>query len=223
MSYGVLFKKCNEKKFNPDFVAEVGVYLPQESNVRGFIFNGAKALLVEADPLLIDKIKMFYAGYKNIDVLNYAIFDRNGTVELYRAAASTFVSEVISPALVNDKYVTKDSNKFTVEARLFSEIDNGNIDLLSVDIEGSEWFVIKNMVSHPKVISIETHGKYYRNQYIKEISDWMYTNGYTLWFKDKSDSVYVKNGTFPVTFGEKLQLKLMETRLYLRRLKRFIK
>jgi FkbM family methyltransferase len=221
MSYGLLFKKCTEKGFKPGFVAEVGVYLPHESNVRGFIFEGAKALLVEADPLLIEKIKSFYKEYSGIQVLNCAIFDRNGTVELYRYAASTFVSEVISPALINDKYRVDDNNKFSVEAKLFNEIDRGDIELLSVDIEGSEWFVIKYLISRPIVISVETHGKYYRNQYIKEILGWMKTNGYSLWFKDKSDSVYIKNGAFPITFIERIQIKFMNIKLYLRRLKRF--
>jgi hypothetical protein len=41
--------------------------------------------------------------------------------------------------------------------------------LLSVDTEGCEWYALKNLKSRPKVISLETHGKYYTNAYIKEI------------------------------------------------------
>ena len=113
-----------------------------------------------------------------------------------------------SPALVNDDYDIKQTDKFTAEARLFSEIDDGTIDLLSVDTEGSEWFVIKHMTSRPAVISIETHGGMYVNPYLDKLQQWMDDNNYVLWYKDKSDSVFVLSGTISVSFIDRIRHRI---------------
>ncbi|MBK8554209.1 MAG: FkbM family methyltransferase [Ignavibacteria bacterium] len=86
-------------------------------------------------------------------------------------------------------------------------MDDGTIDLLSVDIEGGEWFVVKHLVSRPDVISIETHWKNYSNPYLKEINEWMSDNDYQIWYIDKSDTVYFKNNLFKLTVLEKAELK----------------
>lgn len=97
----------------------------------------------------------------------------------------------MSPALVNDRYQPKAEDLFYAEAHVFSDFDDGSIDLLSIDTEGCEWYVLMHMKSRPLVISLETHGKRYRNQYITEIQQWMKDNGYRKWYRDKSDTVYV--------------------------------
>ncbi|MBO0929960.1 FkbM family methyltransferase [Fibrella aquatilis] len=102
----------------------------------------------------------------------------------------------------------------------FSEIDTGEFDLLSIDIEGSEWYVLKYMVSRPNVISVETHGKFYVNPFINEIKAWMLKNNYIIWYKDRSDSVYVKKEFIDITSYEKIALILKNTWLELRRQKR---
>ncbi|HET9135715.1 MAG TPA: hypothetical protein VFO76_03690, partial [Candidatus Kapabacteria bacterium] len=58
--------------------------------------------------------------------------------------------------------------------------------------EGCEWYVIETMNSRPDIISLETHGKQYKNPFTKEISDWMNHNKYKIWYRDKSDTVYIK-------------------------------
>jgi hypothetical protein len=98
-----------------------------------------------------------------------------------------------------------EQDKFVVEARTFDQIDDGTIDLLSVDVEGSEWFVLKHMTSRPSVISIETHGSLYRNPFFDQISEWMKANNYVLLYKATSDSVFVKRGVIDVTAGDKIK------------------
>ena len=80
------------------------------------------------------------------------------------------------------------------------------IDLISIDAEGSEWFVIKNMKSRPTVISIETHGGMYVNPYLGDLLNWMLENDYILWYKDGSDSVFVLRNTIPILFFDKINL-----------------
>ena len=128
-------------------------------------------------------------------------------MNLCKRESSTFVSNwSSSPALVNDDCDIQKTEQFTANAKLFNEIDDGTIELISIDTEGSEWFAIKNMISRPVVISLETHGGMYTNPYLEELEKWMQDNHYTLWYKDKSDSVFVLANVVPVTFTDKLKL-----------------
>jgi len=215
----LLYRKLKDKSLKPEHVCEVGVYLPETSNILDFINDGVKATLVEADPVTVEHIHSFFKG-KNITVYPCAIWDRNGTIRLSKAAASTFVTELhSSPAIENDKYVVKDEDTFEVPCKVFSDIDDGTIDLLSIDIEGSEWYVIKHLKSRPKILSIETHGKYYTNPFMSEINDWIAANGYLVWYKDGSDTVYVRNDIFAPSFFDKLQTFFTDSRLAWKKIK----
>jgi len=188
-----LYKKVLKLDLPIEHVAEVGVFYPETSNVLGFIHDGKKTDLFEPDPLCVEKIEEAFSGYKNVTLYPYAIYDKKEKIGLYRTNASTFVKGLeASPALVNDKYQPKEEDLFEAEGRLFSEFDDGTIDVLSIDTEGCEWYVLKNMVSEPKIISVETHGKKYRNTYYKEIMSWMENHDYRKWYADGSDTVFIK-------------------------------
>lgn len=219
-----LYKKCKAKGFQPKHVCEVGVHLPPTSNIINFINEGIKTTLVEPDPKSIDAINTFFAKNTNIVLHPVAIFDYNGQLELAQRGPSTFVSTLTaSPSLVNDKYTIKEEDKFTVKCVQFHEVDDGTIELLSVDTEGCEWYTLKDLVSRPSVISLETHGKYYTNAFITEILNWMRGNNYVVWYKDGSDTVFIKNGLFGVSIIEKIQLFLRNLRIRLVKMKQFFK
>jgi FkbM family methyltransferase len=214
-----IYKKTRSKKINIDYVCEVGVFLPHMSNIADYIIKDKiKATLVEPDPKCQSAIKEFFRDYKNVTVLPFAIFDHNGTLELVQRSQSTFVATLpYSPATVNDRYLIKKEDTFTVECRRFDSVDNGAIDLLSIDTEGSEWYVLKYLISRPIVISVETHGKSYINPFMAEITGWMVDNGYERWFKDKADTVYYKKDAFTLSGLEKIQLVMMDARVAMRR------
>ncbi len=200
------YKTINRKKFTPKYVAEVGVWHPKTSNIYSYIQDGIKTMLVEPDPKSIELIKSKF-NKPNVTLHEVAICDFDGEVELCQRESSTFVSNLkSSPALVNDNCNIEQSEKFVATAIKFSKIDNNKIDLISIDTEGSEWFVIKNMLSRPVVISIETHGGMYINPYIKEIKQWMKDNNYSLLYKDKSDSIYVLNNKIKITVFDRINL-----------------
>src|SRR3989339_760841 len=202
-----LYQKCKKKGLNFNHVAEVGVWSPETSNVLGFIQDGIRATLVEPLPDKIESIKQYFGNNQNVKLFPFAIYESEGELDLFNKGASTFAGELkSSPALVNDKYIAKPEDKVTVQAKLFSSIDDGTIDLLSVDTEGCEWYVLKFMSSRPTVISIETHGKKYINPFIKEIERWMKDNDYVVWYKEKSDTVYMKTGAIKLKMWEKMKL-----------------
>ncbi len=214
-----LYKKFLSKKINVGHVCEVGVWLPEMSNILDFIVRErVRTTLVEPDPGCIAAIRKYFQDYDNVGLLPYAAYDRHGQLELVQRNASTFVSALpYSPAQVNDDYQIRKEDTFTVECRRFDELDDGSIDLLSVDTEGSEWYVIRYLKSRPLIISVEMHGKSYLNPFYNEIAAWMQAQGYKTWFMDKTDIVYYKKGAFQVTAAEKLQLLLMDAAVRLRR------
>ncbi|HET9137034.1 MAG TPA: hypothetical protein VFO76_10380, partial [Candidatus Kapabacteria bacterium] len=111
------YRKVQREGLAPKHVAEVGVYLPETSNILGFIEAGIRADLVEPDPLSLKKIKERFAEYNNVTVHPVAIYHERTTIGLYRTNASTFVETLpASPALINDHYQPDDKDKFYVEA-----------------------------------------------------------------------------------------------------------
>ncbi|XZF16460.1 FkbM family methyltransferase [Chitinophagaceae bacterium MMS25-I14] len=218
-----IYVKLKSRDITPTHVCEVGVYLPETSNIIDFIKDGIKATLVEADPVTVEKIKEYFAGY-NITLYPYAVWDKNGTIKLSKAAASTFVTELkSSPALENDKYQIKEEDTFEVECRIFSDLDDGTIDLLSIDIEGSEWYVIKHLKSRPRILSVETHGKYYTNPFMAEINAWIEKNNYIQWYKDGSDTVYVQKGVLTPSNEDKADTARAERKIRWKKFKRIFK
>ena len=203
-----LHRKIKSRGIRIDHACEVGVYLPQTSNIIDFIKEGVRASLVEADPETVTILREYFKDY-SVTIFPVAVWSTSGTIRLSRAAASTFVSELeSSPAIVNDKYKVNIDNSFEVKCVVFSEIDEGNIDLLSIDIEGGEWHVIRNLRSRPKVISVETHGKYYTNPFLKEIRRWMSEQNYMVWYKDASDTVFVRRGVARPSLLDKIETLL---------------
>ncbi|MDX9740929.1 MAG: FkbM family methyltransferase [Gammaproteobacteria bacterium] len=201
-----LHEACRRQGLVMDHVAEVGVYHPETSNVLGFIRDGTRTMLVEPDPDSLARIRDYFRGYDTVSIMPYAIWDEAGHVSLYRTNSSTFVSSLdASPALVNDGYVPDERDSFRAEARLFSDIDDGTIDLLSIDVEGAEWYVLKHMRSRPKVISLETHAAEYRNPFMAMIARWMREHGYQRWFVHGSDTVYIRADAVTLSLPERLR------------------
>jgi FkbM family methyltransferase len=189
----ILYTRFQKLRITISHVCEVGVYTPESSNVLEFIKAGIRTTLVEVDPVTVDKIQRYFTGYANVKIYPVAVADQNAMVTFYRKGSSTFAADLpFSPALINDRYARHQEDTFVAPAQPFNELDDGTIDLLSIDIEGGEWFVLKHLKSRPKVISIETHGKCYKNPYYAQIIAWMRENGYEIWYLDRSDTVFAK-------------------------------
>lgn len=214
-----IYQKVQSRGIAISHACEVGVYLPHTSNIIDFINAGTRASLVEADPETVAVLHDTFRD-RNVTVYPVAVWSSSGTVRMSRAASSTFVSELeSSPAIVNDQYQVEADNTFEVRCVLFSEIDQGDIDLLSVDIEGAEWNVIQHLTSRPKVISVETHGKYYVNPRRDDILTWMRDHSYLVWYKDTSDTVFIRSDVGAPSFGDRVGTMLTEARSRWRRLR----
>lgn len=216
-----IYSRLRKKGFRPRHVAEVGVYLPEACNVYDYITDDVRCTLVEPEVSSVEAIEKHFRDRSNVTLHPVAVHARVGDLELVRRAASTFSADVTAaPAIVNDAYRIRDADRVVVPSTTFDRIDDGTIDLLSVDIEGSEWYVLKHMVSTPGVISLETHGALYTNPHLAEILRWMEERDYCVWYKDRTDTVFVRRGEFRVDLWERIALLFVDIRIALRRFRK---
>lgn len=69
----------------------------------------------------------------------------------------------------------KMQQRYRVDAFPFDHWDDGKIDIMNIDCEGSEHFVISNMVSRPFIICIEIDTRNPKAEYIR---NWLSSEGY---------------------------------------------
>ena len=177
-------------------LVEVGV--GSLSQLKPFYDSGEydKITLVEVLPGASELARMYFiSGIEsgNVEVINKGVADKNGELEFYIDGDTTHMAELPStPVHFHGREYSKEPVKLPVVK--FTEIEPFIIDLLAVDIEGGEWFVIKHMKNRPKIISLETHSSVneYRNPYLKEIKEWLERNGYDILYVGVSDTIYIK-------------------------------
>ena len=163
-------------------LCEVGVNEPHLSQLKPWLESGEydHALLVEPHPVAGPNCERAFEGLRGVKVLRCAVVlnpvnpvklrSSIETVELIDHGQSSFVASLPnSPARANGE--REDGPRFHAPCVTFDQIDPGDLDLLCVDTEGSEWAVIAAMQSNPKVIRLETHftGSGYVNPYLGEI------------------------------------------------------
>ena len=155
-------------------LCEVGVNEPHLSQLKPWLDSGEydHALLVEPHPVAGANCERAFGALRGVKVLRCAVGFSGAEVELIDHGQSSFVASLPnSPARANRE--REDGPRFRAPCMTFDQIDPGDLDLLCVDTEGSEWAVIAAMQSNPKVIRLETHftGSGYVNPYLGEILD----------------------------------------------------
>jgi FkbM family methyltransferase len=182
--------------FKIKHVCEIGTYTPNELHCNNLIQDETiKFTLIDANPNCINLLKERFTNNENVIILNYAIANYTGKINLYNRwdhpDASAFIEGLPScPAVINDAYSKNSKDIIECDCTTFDKIDTGDIDILFIDIEGAEWFVLKNMISKPKIISLETHGYKYTNPYMQNINDWVKENNYSIMYKGQTDTYY---------------------------------
>lgn len=181
-------------------IFEIGVGNPNICRTLELIDRqNIKLNLFEANPSTYNSLKKYLGNRNNVSLYNLAIFDRDGEILFCEDGDSSYVDEVISPTKHNVPRIAATKKKINVPCKNIKNFDNGDIDVILIDTEGSEWIIIKEMVSRPKLIVIETnnpddHGNGpYETPNLDLIKQWMKSNNYKLIHKDLTDSYYEKS------------------------------
>lgn len=186
-----------------DVVFEVGVYIPEQSQSIGFINDGAKCVMFEPLPHISKLLREHFANNERVIIHEVAIGENCGIGKLYLSnvweqSATLNLFENSSPLQTTNGWNCGIGNLKYIDVVVdqFKKYDSGDIDILIVDSEGSEWFVIRDMISRPKLISLEvgnssgtTHN--YTNFYLKEIENWMDMNNYKFYERCGDDVYYI--------------------------------
>lgn len=167
-----------------------------------------KAFLVEPQPLYYQQAKEKFCNNEKVTVINAAIVINKTTdkVSFLNLGCSSFIQGTNSPAFyLGASDSTKDSMwkgigvdpiqypNFEVDAKIFSELDDGKVDMLVGDCEGQEWGIIKHLISRPKIIKLEVCCLQtgYVNSNFSDIKTWMDSNGYKEMHKGNTDVIWV--------------------------------
>jgi len=174
--------------------AEIGVYNFETSAIKPLIEHGIKCDLYEAIPTYCEEIEKAIASFQHTKLVNCAVADYNGEMTLYLAGPSTFnATQRESPAINHDKLDVTKATPIIVQCRDFQDLDIGDYDYVSVDVEGGEFNILKRMTSRPAVINLETQSRDYVNPRLGSITDWMVENDYKIWFRNDTDTLFIKS------------------------------
>lgn len=201
--------------------AEIGVLSYDASSLKGFSRAGVECHLYEAVPEFCKQIFEATRHLKNVHLHSFAVSDFAGEMELCIAGASTFQSSLTASPAINHDGFDKSSPSATfikVPCRDFAEVDPGDLDFLSIDIEGGEFSVLSRMVSRPVVLSIETQSRGYVNPRLGAITDWMVSENYAVWFQNDTDTVFVRGKRPSLGFLEDLKARAHSFRYFANRI-----
>ena len=177
--------------FTPRCMAEIGVSFPEHS-LLGAYSDKCPVLLVEPH---LPAARALAVAFPNARVRAVAVAEHSGQAQLFDQGQGSWLTSVKgAPGETDGGATVQDSHVSPVRAVRMDEIDPGNIDVLTLDMEGSEWWALKHLVSRPLILSIETHltNGYYINPYRAEIEEWCFREGYCKIAEDITDSFYLR-------------------------------
>ena len=170
-----------------NFFVEIGGGDPMISSNSYLLQKGYgwKGVIVEPNPLFIDRILLERCHEGDVELYPYAIAEKEGTSDFLPIGLIGTLPEYIDgdfhgkqrkKLLKEVKFITveKKSPKTFVE----TSINGRRIDFLSVDTEGSEWEIIKNWpfeLCKPHAICVEVNNRTWK----PELTSFLISHGYS--------------------------------------------
>ncbi len=167
--------------FEPQHILEAGVGPPEQCRSIPF-WENSKCMLFEPLTPFFVKISQRAALYPDVKIFPVALWHTEGTVRFFRQQQSSYVDGVVPrTTLKSDQLI---SSQVCVPSAKLSRYDKGDFDLALIDVEAAEWFVLQEMASRPRLISLELwqpkgpKGSKFRHSHYQQIMDWMKQNSY---------------------------------------------
>lgn len=150
-----------------------------------------EVMMFEPHPGYYAELVKAVGDRKNVQLFNVAIGDEDGSMQFCDEGTSSSLVGVASPSQQHYKQ-TVNRPTVKVDVKKLSHYDQGQIDLLRVDVEGAEWFALKHLVSRPKQIVVEIYNDLatYVNPYLWDITQWAKQNRYQLVQIHDADFIY---------------------------------
>lgn len=174
---------------NPKVIFEVGTGSIESTKSLKYFCSDVKCVLFDPIKKFTDDLLEIANknNCNNVAIHNCAIADYNGEIDIYSNLEASSIVTINNPSFQTgnqDKYFNSPAYKGIIHVPCFTidQFDKGDIDILYIDTEGSEWFCIKHLISRPKIIHIEMYmnNKAYINPFETLILEWMKTNNYKL-------------------------------------------
>lgn len=162
-----------------------------QSSLHDMIPYATKVEIFEANPNHFQAVWNTYRYLDHVTVHQVALWHTPGVLQFHLDGPSSYVDGLKSPSVTNDGTLGK-THVIQVGANTFDKYDDGTIDLLEIDIEGAEWYILEKMISRPRWITVELQWKTYVNPYFIEIKRWMQENGYELARYVEADAEFVR-------------------------------
>jgi FkbM family methyltransferase len=171
------------------------------SNVFGLAEHGWKGLCIEANPISFGQLESFYSGCPDVKCVQIAT-GKPGKAKLYLEAAISTVSE--------EQYTLYKKHNWARGSESFVEIqkvplnivlkenDVENIDVFSLDIEGSEYEALGTFdidYYMPKMAIVEAHENHPLEgfgRYAKDINEYFLKRKYKIIYSDVINNIYLR-------------------------------
>lgn len=167
-------------------IFEIGVGEYRQCRTLQYKNTDVECWLFEPNPVAFEEIKQNLSNFNNFKIFNFALGSKNKIVNFFIKKSphcgSSFVEGVFSPEMAYNPKSEEELQKVEIEMKSIKEFDTGDIDLLLLDVEGSEFDILKSLISRPKDIVVEMYsfGVKYKNPYFDEIMEWMSKNNYSI-------------------------------------------
>lgn len=170
------------------YYVEVGCF--EESSWHYLLKPEDRLDILEPIPANIERVRAKYKSWDNVTVHPYAVWKENCQLWMHNIGVLSYVEGIACPAITLG-YEPKEEKLIEVEAITFDKFDKGDIEMMDIDVEGAEWYVIQRMISRPNVIVVET-GTLRNHPHIDEIDNWMDINGYDQFAHQETNSFFRK-------------------------------
>jgi FkbM family methyltransferase len=163
-------------------IFEIGVGHLHHCRTLQYVGTDVECWLFEPNPECFEELSLNLGDKSNFKLFNYALGGESKEIKLFLSGPSSFIEGVNAPEKNNNPNAENTLKSINVKMKSIQEIDAGDIDILLLDTEGSEFDIIKHLKSRPKQISVEMYsfGVKYKNPHFDEIIRWMNENKYEI-------------------------------------------
>ena len=174
-----------------------------------FIENEIKSYLVEADPKNVEILDRIWSNNSKIKIIDKAVSDKDGSIDFYISPGIHSVVSSLFETDVNGNSVRQKVSVKSITPNTLIEdyIEEETIDLLKIDIEGSEYDFFRTIsdenLCKVKRFLIEFHNN--DNYRVMEIITKLASNGYRYKFSKWSDGCgdFIPENKMGVIYAER--------------------